>query len=46
MSCETTNFDDQSAMDKMFDGGMMYGTIYLSNLPYSYGNFSNFYFII
>ena len=27
MSCEVTNFDDQSAMDKMFDGGIMYGTI-------------------
>ena len=26
MSCEVTNFDDQSAMDKMFDGGIMYGT--------------------
>ena len=46
MSCETTNFDDQSAMDKITDGGMMYGTLVFSNLPYSYGNFSTFYFII
>jgi uncharacterized membrane protein YqaE (UPF0057 family) len=34
MSCEVTNFDNQSAMDKMFDGGIMYGTIcFPRNLP-------------
>ena len=40
MSCEVTNFDDQSAMDKMFDGGIMYGTICFKKFTiYSYGYF-------
>ena len=32
MSCEVTNFDNQSAMDNMFDGGIMYGTICFSQI--------------
>ena len=47
MSCEVTDFDDQSA-DKMFDGGIMYGTICFLQIYQSIflWLFSPFYFII